>query len=277
MANKNRNKGAMICPNCGKLINANSEKCIHCGLKYPGKQNISNQILALFKQKLGFFETVMYFCSGLFIISILIDPSALFNSRSMFSLFSPSMIALDKLGMTGTYAMANGRWWTLITAIYLHGGVLHILFNMLWIRQLAPTVEDLFGTSRLIIIFTLSGILGFILSNLFQISFTIGASGSIFGLLGALIFYGKDRGGFFGEALFKQLIGWAIILFVFGFLFPGINNWAHAGGFAGGYLSARLLGYNEKKPETITYKNLASMTIVITIICFVIAVWKGFF
>jgi rhomboid protease GluP len=100
--------------------------------------------------------------------------------------------------MTGSYAMARGRFWTLITAIYLHGSLLHIVFNLLWIRQLGPAVEELFGTSRLILIFTFSGVAGFIISNLVGIQFTIGASGSIFGLLGALIYYGRHCGGVFG-------------------------------------------------------------------------------
>ena len=271
-----RHIGAIICPNCGKLINANSKACIHCGLKYPGQQNLPNKLLNLINNQIGFSRAVIYVCSGLYLISIIIDPSGLLMSNSIFDLFSPSLEALNKLGMTGSYAISNGRPWTLITAIYLHGSLLHILFNMLWVRQLGPAVQELFGISRLVLIFTLSGVFGFVMSNFMGTGFTIGASGSIFGLLGALIFYGKDRGGFFGRALFRQLISWAIIMMIFGFLSPGIDNWAHAGGFAGGYITAQLSGYTEKRPEKLTHKNIAALCIIVTFICFLLAFWVGF-
>ncbi|MBN1154532.1 rhomboid family intramembrane serine protease [candidate division KSB1 bacterium] len=274
---KARNIGAILCPNCGKLINANSKYCIHCGLKYPGKQNVFIKLMTMFNKRLSYTKMIIYFCSGLYILSIIIDPSALSGSGSIFNLLSPSIYALDRLGMTGQYALLQGRFWTLVTAIYLHGGLLHILFNMLWIRQLGPMVEELFGLSRLILIFTISGVLGFLISGTLNEAYTIGASGSIFGLMGALIFYGRDRGGFFGQAIFKQLIGYAILLFAFGFLFSGINNWAHAGGFIGGYLTAKLLGYSERRPETLIHKNVASISLIITVLCFILAIWNGFF
>lgn len=269
---ENRNRGAIICPNCGKLINANAKECIHCGYKNPGRKGFNpiSQYL-----NVEFIQLITIFCVVIFIFSILLDPSNLFKQHGLLNLLAPSTYILDKLGMTGSYAMKHGRWWTLITAIYLHGSLLHILFNVLWIRHLGPVVEDFFSSSRLIIIFTISGVAGFFVSNIMGISFTIGASGSIFGLLGALIYYGRNRGGVFGEAIFRQLMGWAILLFIFGFLMSGINNFAHGGGFIGGYLSAKILGYNEKKPETLLHKNLAAITIIITIISFILAFWNG--
>ena len=105
---------------------------------------------------------------------------------------------------------------------------------------------------------------------------TIGASGSIFGLLGALVFYGRDRGGSFGIALYQQFLGWAAILFVFGFLWPNVNNWAHAGGFVGGYLIARLVGYKEKKTETRVHRNVAVLTVILVIFSFVKALLTSY-
>ena len=133
------------------------------------------------------------------------------------------------MGMTGVVpVMLQGHWWTLITAIYLHGGLLHILFNMMWVRQLGPMVSELFGPFRLFIIFSVSGITGFIASVLMGTAYTLGASGSIFGLLAAAIVYGRRH----GNTMFtRQFLQWAILLFVFGFIFSGVDNWAHAGGF----------------------------------------------
>ena len=269
---KKNHIGAIICPNCSKLINANTSECIHCGLKNPGRKNLLSSV---FQGNIGFVQMVTIFCIALYIFSIVIDPASLIRRSGLFNFLSPSSYSLDKLGMTGSVAMYYGRWWTLVTAIYLHGGLLHIVFNLLWIRQLGPMVEEFFSRSRLIIIFTVSGVFGFIISNFVGITFTIGASGSIFGLMGALVFYGRDRGGVFGQAIFRQLMGWAIMIFIFGFLMPGINNFAHGGGFVGGYLAARLLGYNEKKTESLSHKTGASIALITTVVCFLFAFWHS--
>ncbi|MEE4310365.1 MAG: rhomboid family intramembrane serine protease [candidate division KSB1 bacterium] len=272
----NNDKRAILCPSCGKLINSDAEECIHCGYKRPGRASLSSIISPLVGGDIGFIQITTVFCVALYILSILIDPSALLKQSGLLSFLSPSIISLDRLGMTGTFAISQGRWWTLVTAIYLHGSLIHIFFNLWWIRSLGPTVEELFGTWRLILIFTISGVIGFTASTAFGIQATIGASGSIFGFLGALIFYGRDRGGTFGQAMYRQLITWAIFMFVFGLLFPRVDNWAHAGGFIGGYLSAMLLGYSEKKQETIFMKNAAAAVIIGTVVCFLLAFWNGF-
>lgn len=264
-------KRAILCPNCGKLISADAEECIHCGIKNPGRFGLNSLFQKIFRRNIGFMPAITYCCIGLYIVSLLINPSAIFQPHGLLDFLSPSDFGLFLMGGTGTIAMHYGRWWTLITAIYLHGNILHILFNMLWIRQLGPMVENLFGTARLIIIFTVSGILGFILSNIMGIAYTIGASGSIFGLLGALVYYGRSRGGTFGDIIYRQLLSWAVVLFLFGFI-PGtrINNWAHLGGFIGGYLLGKIFGYLEKKSETSGHRALAVISITITILAFLI-------
>jgi rhomboid protease GluP len=135
--------------------------------------------------------------------------------------------------------------------------VIHILFNMLWVRQLAPATAQLYGPGRAVIIYTVSCVTGFALTTaayffpgFLQLILgggarvTIGASAPIFGLLGALIHYGR-RGGI--SALSQQVWSWAIILFIFGYLIPGVDNWAHLGGFAGGWVVSYWL--DPLKPE----------------------------
>src|SRR5437870_767828 len=198
------------------------------------------------------------------------------HPRGPFELLAPSGRALQQLGMTGALAWDAGRWWTLVTAIYLHGGLLHILFNVLWIRQLGPAVEQLFGPARLAVIFTAAGVAGFALSNYAGVPFTIGASGSIFGLLGAMVAYGRQRGGVFGSLVLRQYGPWALVLFIFGFLMSGVNNLAHAGGFAGGLLSAVLLGSRERRRETGLDHLLVLGVAGFTIFAFALALYHGF-
>jgi rhomboid protease GluP len=263
-------KRAILCPNCGKLISADAEECIHCGMKNPGRFGLHSVVQKLFRGNIGFIQAMTYFCIGLYLVSLLIDPSALLRPGGFLNFLSPSGKSLYLLGMTGTFAINSGHWWTLITAIYLHGGILHILFNLLWIRQLGPMVEGMFGTARFILIFTISGVIGFFLSYLTGTQFTVGASGAIFGLLGALIYYGRSRGGVFREIIYPQILSWAVVLFLFGFIFPRIDNFAHLGGFIGGYLSGNLLGYQERKVESSGHRNFAVIIIIVTILSFVL-------
>ncbi|MBN2410473.1 rhomboid family intramembrane serine protease [candidate division KSB1 bacterium] len=265
---KRKTSGSMVCPNCGRLISANAKECMHCGRKNPGLWGFGPELNKILGSAPGVIPALTITCVIIYIISIFVDPGALLQSRGLFSFLSPSGAALDRLGMTGQIAIFQGKWWTLVTAIYLHGGILHIFFNMLWLRQLGQMVQDLFGSSRTFLIFTIAGVVGFIASFMLGIAYTIGASGSIFGLLGALIYYGRKRGGYFGTALYRQVGSWALILFIFGFLMPGVNNFAHAGGFLGGYLSAMVFGFNEMNRENATHRFLAMIALGITIACF---------
>ncbi len=91
-------------------------------------------------------------------------------------------------------------------------------------------------------IYTLGGVFGYLISNLAGIAFTIGASGAVCSLIGALLYYGRSRGGVYGAMVFREVSGWVISLMLFGFIMPGINNWAHGGGIVGGAILGMILG-----------------------------------
>ena len=210
-------------------------------------------------------------CIALYVVALLLQPEAITQPRGMLSLLSPGTRALYQLGMTGGIAWQLGWWWTLFTAIYLHGGVLHILFNVMWIRNLGPAVTDVFGPGRAFVLFNVAGAFGFLVSNVMSPAPSIGASGSIFGLLAALIVYGRRRGS---SMMSQQLWQWAIVLFVFGFLMPGINNWAHAGGFAGGWVGAYLMGFIDEQRESTSMLLLALAFIAVTAVGIVLSFTK---
>jgi rhomboid protease GluP len=265
------NLGAIICPNCKKLISAGSEQCAYCGMKNPNLWGFAGYVRKLFGAQASLIPIITIVCVVYYVLSLLIDPSTILHPGSILDFLGPSNRSLFRLGATGTFAISVGKWWTIITAIYLHGGLLHIFFNLYWLRQLGPPLEEFFGVARTFVIFTVAGVLGYVVSNFFGIPFTIGASGSNFGLLGALIYYGRRRGGTFGAAIYREVGQWAIVLFIFGFLFPGINNYAHAGGFVGGYAAAAFLGFAEIKPENQMHLFLALGCMAVTILAFVLA------
>jgi rhomboid protease GluP len=266
--------GAILCPSCGRLTNADAPVCLVCGRRRPGMWGFGGLVGKLFRRG-SFTDAVTIACVALYVLSLVIDPASALRPRGPFDIFSPSPHALAWLGMTGAFAWDHGRWWTLLTAIYLHGSLLHILFNVLWIRQLGPAVEELYGRARLVVIFTVSGVAGFVVSNAIGIPFTIGASGSIFGLLGAMVAFGRKRGGVFGAMVLRQYGQWALILFVLGFFMSGVNNIAHAGGFAGGLLAGLGLSFAEQKAETGIDRLLASSAVLLTVASFGLALWTA--
>lgn len=183
------------------------------------------------------------------------------------SFLSPDQTSLLVLGATGTVPVFElGRYWTLISANYLHGGLLHIIFNMMALRQIGPWVSMEFGASRTFVIYTLSGVAGYLVSCAAGVPFTIGASASVCGLIGALYYFGKSRGGSYGTAVTREVSGWLISLILFGLVMPGINNWGHGGGIAGGFLVAMLLGYNERRREGSGQRMLATFCVLLTLL-----------
>jgi rhomboid protease GluP len=267
--------GSSLCYACGKINRVDARVCFYCGRRNPGLWGFGASIGRLVGD-FDFAHAVIAVCMVAYVVSLLFDLGAVTRARGPLSLLSPSMGALNALGMTGAYAWAAGRWWTLFTAIYLHAGLLHVLFNLLWVRQLAPEVEDLFGRARLMVIFTVSGVLGFVVSDLLGVAFSVGASGAIFGLLGALVSYGRKRGGAFGVSIMRHYGHWALILFVLGFFVPAVNNLAHAGGFVGGYLIGSLLGPRERHPERGLDGLMGGACLVLTIASFGLALWTAF-
>jgi rhomboid protease GluP len=264
----------ILCPSCGRLTRADAEECLICGRRRPGLWGLSDVFRRLFRTGSPT-RLITITCIALYVLSLAVDPAGALRSRGPFDVFSPSNRALLVLGATGSFPWAHGEWWTLCTAVYLHGGILHILFNVLWIRQLGPAVEELYGPARFFLIFTVSGILGFVVSNFLGVPFTVGASGSIFGLLGAMVAFGRRRGGQFGSMVLRQYGQWALIMFILGFFMSGVNNLAHAGGFLGGVAAGWAMSMAERRTEGATEQLLAGIAVALTLLAFVLALWTG--
>lgn len=201
----------------------------------------------------------------LFAVALVISwPNIGLTLNPLFAL-SPSHGALVLLGGSGTLPIDRYHdWSSLFTANWLHGSLLHILFNMMAVRTVAPLVIHEFGMSRMFSIYTLSGVAGFYLSYLGQVSLTIGASSGLCGLIGALLYFGKSRGGDWGGRVFEQTKAWIISLVLFGFLVPNINNWGHGGGFLAGMALGWLMGYQEQRKISIPDHILSSALVFIT-------------
>ena len=255
----NYKRQSILCPNCRKLISSSEAKCPYCETARPGSWYKNNAWTRGFRDPGQFVKYIIAINVGMYIISILFNPKGAGLSMNPLTFLSPSNDSLFLLGATGTIPIDRyHRLWTLISAGFLHGGILHIFFNMAALRQLAFVANREFGVYRMFVIYTLSGVIGFWVSYLAGVAFTIGASASVCGLVGAILYYGKSRGGVYGKNLYRQVAGWVVFLFAFGFLVPGINNWGHGGGILAGIALGYLLGYQEKKKEKLFHKILAA-------------------
>jgi rhomboid protease GluP len=227
-----------VCPSCGSLVGVRDDRCYTCGRSNPGLWGFA-PLLRQLGSDLGFVPLVIAASSTLYLLTLLASGPNIQMAAGGINFLVPSTQALLLFGMSGAGPVfLSGAWWTLLSASWLHGSALHILFNMMWVRDLGPTMADVIGPSRTVIIYTVSGVCGFLLSSvagllLTGVPYTIGASASVFGLLGALVHYGRKSGS---SLIRGQAMNYAIVLFVMGFLMSRVDNFAHAGGFAGGYL-----------------------------------------
>jgi rhomboid protease GluP len=237
----------------------------------------------------GFVKLVIGGSVALFIATLLIDPEGI-QMGGLLTLGSPSMKALFLFGASGQIPVFQlGRWWTLLSAGWLHGGILHILFNLSVVRSFAPATAELYGPGRMIIIYTVSSITGFLFSSsVYEIlpwiplgrllgilglggaPLTLGASAPIFGLLGALLYYGHRTGS---RVIRQQMLGYALGFAVFGLVMRGIDNQAHLGGFVGGYLTARFL--DPLTPERGDHLLLAVICIAATALSIIVSIVAG--
>jgi rhomboid protease GluP len=257
---------SILCPHCSKLVSVAEQTCPHCGISRPGARWKNIPVTRGLLQSDQLIKTIIYANVGMYLISLLLNPTRMGLSANPFMFLSPSNGALLLLGSTGTIPIDQGhRWWTLVSANYLHGGILHIVFNMIALYQIGPLVLREYGANRLIGLYTLGGIFGFLVSYFAGVRLTLGASAAVCSLIGASLYYGKSRGGAYGQAIYKQISGWVLVLFLFGFMVPGINNWGHGGGIVGGIILGYFLGYHERTRENLFHKSLATGCVVLTV------------
>lgn len=256
----NNERLSILCPNCRKLISSDEPSCPYCGLKRPGSFWNDNFWTRGYLDGDRFIRNVIVVNAVLFVLAIVLSPGSTRFSMNPLDFLSPGNRSLLLLGATGKIPIDQfHRWWTLLSASFLHGSILHIFFNMIALKQIGPLIFQEYGGHRTVVIYVLSGVGGYVVSYLASIPFTFGASASVCGLIGSALYFGKSRGGAFGRAVFQQVGGWAVGIIIFGFLFPGINNWAHGGGFASGALAGFLMGYQERKPQNLLHRAMAGI------------------
>ncbi|MDB9311941.1 rhomboid family intramembrane serine protease [Spirulina sp. CS-785/01] len=252
---KRQTSGEVACLSCRQQVSVKETRCPHCGRKNPSLWGYA-QTLQQFGLDLGVVSLITWGCIGLYLVTLVADWQNIGMSGGFLGFLSPSLASLVAFGATGAMPVfALHRWWTVLSATWLHGSLLHIAFNLLWVRHLAPDIAYGYGAARLLIIFILSGATGAFLTSgageyltgfLRGAPLAVGASGGVFGLFGALVSYGHATQD---TVVRKTGLVYALVGFVYGLLVPNVDNWGHFGGFLGGLLLTQLPGFHPLQPE----------------------------
>jgi rhomboid protease GluP len=277
-----RTSGSVVCPSCGSLVGVRDDKCYSCGRANPGLWGFGPALRNI-GADFGFGNVVIGACVTLYAITLLMSGNAIFQVSGIMSLLAPSTPALFLFGASGAIPVFTfGRWWTVLSAGWLHASLLHILLNMYWVRQMGPAMTDILGPARTVIIYTAGGVAGFALSSfagaflpaipfLHGAGFTVGASAPVFGLIGALYHYGRTS-----SSIAKQMAQSIVIqAVIFGVIMgnSGIDNFAHLGGFAGGYFTSAFL--NPMTRERGDHMIIAAVCLVLTVLSIVVSILTG--
>ena len=220
------------------------------------KKNIetSNKAEDVFSKKTPYVTYILIFINILFYILSIISNS-FYNSMVL----NPSKIL-------------NGEYYRLLSCIFMHGGIIHLLCNMYCLYVIGPQVESFFGKFKYIIIYLLSGIIGSLMSLCITNSISLGASGAIFGLLGSILYFGYHYRVYLSQALKSQIIPLIILNLFLGFILSGVDNAAHIGGLIGGILVSMMVGVKYKS-STMEKVNGLILTIIFTLFL----IYLGFF
>ena len=237
-----------ICPACGALVGISATRCHECGT------SLRFSLVALSKKLSGVFgESETPVTSALLVANIMMLGVSLVltmqagEAGGMHTLFGMSGEASYRLGASLPYGVfVQHQWWRLVTAMFLHGGLIHIGFNMMSLLQLGPALEELYGSARYLFLYVVTGAFGFLVSA-YMGHFSLGASGAILGLVGAMLAVTTKRGGAFMRDLQSRLITSVVILFIIGQWGGfGIDNTAHVAGFAAGFVFGKI--YADRQP-----------------------------
>jgi rhomboid protease GluP len=231
----------ITCQKCRALLEPGTRECPYCQTDQRHHRAPTERQDAERTTRFGLW--IMGLIVGIYFLMIAFDPA---RDDPGVEPFEPSGVALEMFGSSEPYLIDRcGQWWRLLTSMFLHGDLLHLAFNAVALYILIPIAAGAFGVHRTVCLYFASGLCGSIASHAWRMHEahplaleyapgSVGASGALCGLIAAGAVYGRRRGGMMGDALMRRMIQWAVLIGLWGLLFPGIDNMGHLGGFLGG-------------------------------------------
>lgn len=232
-----------MCPHCRAFITTRDKVCPYCDETVaPPVQAREEGVRVLG----GLIPHVRFNTALILLINVgLFLATAMFSSHlgNAQSFWNIDTMTLRAFGSKWNLGLANGEWWRLVTAGFLHGGLLHIGMNMWVLFDLGAQVEEVYGSSRMLVIYFLSTVGGFFLSATRSANDSVGASAALMGLMGAMLAFGVVNRSPMGAEIRGMYMRWVMIILVMGFVSRlRTDNWAHIGGLATGFAVAYLAG-----------------------------------
>ena len=246
-----------LCPVCGALVGINATRCHECGASlHFSLAALSKKLSGVFGENEAPATTVLLIANVLMLGVSWLSYAAVGEGGGLTILWGLVGEPQYRLGASfGPAIFYGNEWWRLITAMFLHAGLVHIGFNMMALMQFGPALEELYGSSRYLFLYVVTGAFGFLLSAA-RGHFSIGASGALLGLVGAMLAVTSKRGGAYMRELRSRLITSVGILFVLGFSgFMAMDNFAHGGGLAAGFVIGKI--FADRQPVNVKEKRTA--------------------
>ena len=262
-----------MCPNCRAFISMSDRVCPYCEVQLgPRAIDVRSVSLGEFLPRAYSTSIIILTLNlALFIASAIVSMRV---GGEAWNLSSPVLVMFG--AKYGPAIFQYGQWWRLITAGFLHGGVLHILMNSWVLFDLIAEVEQFYGTARLIVVYIVSTVTGFFLSTIWGFgTVSIGASAACFGLIGVMLALGLRRSDPVGQMIRSYYKRWAIYGIVFSFIsFGGFRTdiAAHLGGLAGGFVMGLVMGLPQlpTSPVERFWRIVAVAAVAVTVYSFVL-------
>ena len=259
-----------MCPHCRAFITSRDRVCPYCQ-ETVGARAIDlrdDSPIGGFIPQRNFTTVLILLVNFGFYAATVVTSMNAGNQNAVMQLDGPTLFAF---GAKFPAAIWAGEYWRLVTAGFLHGGLVHIAMNSWAMFSLGAQVDEIYGTSRMLVIYFVSSVLGFAFSTLFSASLSIGASAGICGLIGAMIALGMRHHNPIGDAVRGAYLRWAGMILIIGFLpMFHIDNAAHIGGLAGGFGVAWIAGEPGRigSPTERLWRVAGLLSILITVVCF---------
>ena len=264
-----------VCPACRALVGVREARCPFCDEQLSAVHRVGVQRLftALVPERATYTTLLLGANFFLFGVSLLAASRSGVGLEALWSMPGRTLVELG----ARDYHVVEGEWWRLATAVFLHGNLIHLLFNTLVLFDLGPAVEEMYGGARFLVLYFLAGITGSLASLLWHpFAISVGASGALFGLIGVMIAYGYRHRTALGEQVKTMYVRWAIYGLLFGFVIPGIDNAGHIGGLLAGLAFGALVSDTPSfQRGSILAWRFASYAVLLTIaISFLLVGWN---
>jgi rhomboid protease GluP len=268
-----------MCPSCGTLVGTTATKCHQCGANVRfGMAAASRSLGQMLPTNAPVTYIILSLCCLLYGICLLYSTRSgnplMPQGGGLTAILNIGAIDGRTLALLGStlpmsYIVGLGQPWRLITAVFLHGSLMHIVFNMWVIMDIGPMVEELFGSARYLFLYIATGAFGYVVSALAGHN-SVGASGALLGLIGLLLASTTRSSSASSQMLRSNLIKWIVYIAIMGFMFSSIDSYAHFGGLAAGFVLGKL--FIDRPPQGQSELRIANAlgwaTAIVVIGCF---------